>query len=154
MPLGRWVESSSTSGDVEGWPGRPQRDSSRLDRAVQSVNIEEMIEELMSYDTAGRIAECVEGMNAIYNGRCLFVVSREGDAVWLETHRERARRTLVSVGHPDLILNPSEEDLDLAEAFERGEVNAFEYPDGHTFPPGREIATAKRTQRVRRFARH
>jgi hypothetical protein len=71
-------------------------------------------------------------MNAIYNGRCHFVVSREGDAVWLEeTHSERARRTLVSVGHPDLILNPSEEDLDLAQAFERGEVNAFEYPSAY-----------------------
>jgi hypothetical protein len=94
-------------------------------------------------------------MNAIYNGRCHFVVSREGDAVWLEeTRRETTGRTLVSVDDPDLILQPSEEDLDLAEAFERGEVNAFEYPDGHTFPPGREIATAKRTQRVRRFARH
>lgn len=32
------MESGSTSGDVEEWPGRPQRDDSRLDRAVQSVN--------------------------------------------------------------------------------------------------------------------
>ena len=114
-----------------------------------------MIEELMSYDTAGRIAECVEGMNAIYNGRCHFAVSREGDAVWLEeTRRETSGRTLVSVDDPDLILQPSEEDLDLAEAFERGEVNAFEYPDGHTFPPGREIITSQRPERVRRFMRH
>jgi hypothetical protein len=38
-------------------------------------------------------------MKAIYKGRCHFVVSREGDAVWLEeTRRETTGRTLVSVG--------------------------------------------------------
>lgn len=94
-------------------------------------------------------------MSAIYKGKCHFVVSREGDAVWLEaSRRETTGRTLVSVDDPDLILHPSEEDLDLAEAFERGEVNAFEYPDGHTFPPGREIAPSQRDQRTRRFMRH
>jgi hypothetical protein len=92
-------------------------------------------------------------MNAIYKGRCHFVVSRKGDEVWLEeTSREKARRPLVSVDDPDLILNPTEEDLDLAEAFERGEISAFEYPDGHTFPPGREIPN--RPLRIRQFDRH
>ena len=92
-------------------------------------------------------------MNAIYKGRCHFVVSREGDEVWLEeTGREKARRTLVSVDDLDLILSPTDEDLDLAEAFERGEISAFEYPDGHTFPPGREIAN--RPPRIRQFDRH
>lgn len=28
--------------------------------------------------------------------------------------------------------------------FERGDVRAFEYPDGHTFPPGREIPARRR----------
>jgi hypothetical protein len=94
---------------------------------------------------ATELLERVEAMSAIYKGKCHFVVSREGDAVWLEASRgETTGRTLVSVDDPDLILHPSEEDLDLAEAFERGEVNAFEYPDGHTFPPGREIITSQR----------
>jgi len=29
--------------------------------------------------------------------------------------------------------------LHLAEAFEHGEIGAFEYPDGHTYPPNHEI---------------
>ncbi len=108
---------------------------------------------MMSYDAVDRTPEHSEPMNAIYKGRCHFVISREGDDIWLEeTSREQPRRTLVSADHPDLILNPTEEDLDLAEAFERGEISAFEYPDGHTFPPDREIA--KRTPLIRQFTRH
>jgi hypothetical protein len=73
---------------------------------------------MMSYDSGDGIVERVEAMNAIYKGKCHVVASREGDAVWLEeTRRETSGRTLVSVDDPDLILHPSEEDLDLAEAF-------------------------------------
>lgn len=80
-------------------------------------------------------------MKAIYKGKCHFVVSRESDAVWIEQlfrANDRSHRMRVRLHDPDLILDPTDEDLDLAEAFERGEINAFEYADGHTFPPGRE----------------
>ena len=39
----------------------------------------------------------------------------------------------------DLILLPTCEDLEIAEAFERGEISVFEYADGRTYPPQREI---------------
>lgn len=50
----------------------------------------------------------------------------------------------VSPVDPDLILDPSHEDMDLAEAYERGEIGAFEYLDGHTYPPGLEIGKSRR----------
>jgi hypothetical protein len=38
----------------------------------------------------------------------------------------------VALDDPDLVLAPTPEDLHLAEAFERGEISAFEYVDGPT----------------------
>jgi hypothetical protein len=35
-------------------------------------------------------------------------------------------------------------DLELADVFERGEIGAFEYPDGHTYPPHREVVRQRR----------
>jgi hypothetical protein len=96
-------------------------------------------------------------MKAIYKGKCHFVVSRDADAIWIEQlfrGTDRSDRMLVRLHDPDLILDPTDEDLDLAEAFERGEINAFEYSDGHTFPPGLEIEDVRRSKRVRRFSGH
>jgi hypothetical protein len=96
-------------------------------------------------------------MKAIYKGKCHFVVSRDTDAIWIEQlfrGIDRSDRMLVRLHDPDLILDPIDEDLDLAEAFERGEINAFEYADGHTFPPGLEIESVRRSRHVRRFSGH
>ena len=38
VPWGDEVETAPTSGDAEGWPGRPRRDASTVDRAIYSVN--------------------------------------------------------------------------------------------------------------------
>ena len=57
--------------------------------------------------------------------------------MWLDqfpSDNQQVARVHVSPADPDLILDPSEEDLDLAEAYERGEISAFEYVDGHTYP--------------------
>lgn len=97
-------------------------------------------------------------MQAIYRGRRWFVVGRDDDGVWLEQlapGESGSPRRLVSAGDPDLILPPTDEDIDLAEAFERGEIEAFEYADGRTYPPGREIHRRRpRAPRVRPFVRH
>jgi hypothetical protein len=78
-------------------------------------------------------------MMAIYRGHRYYVVSSADEGVSLHSVGSPALRVQVSVDDPDLIFEPSCEDLHFAEAFERGEVGAFEYPDGHTYPPNQEI---------------
>lgn len=78
-------------------------------------------------------------MKAIFRGRRHFVVGRSNNGLWLERLDGSSNRIHVSAADPDLILHPSDEDLDLAEAYERREIGAFEYRDGHTYPPHQEI---------------
>lgn len=62
-------------------------------------------------------------MQAIFRGTRHFIVGRADDGIWIErlTGDEPPRRRLVSGSDPDLIINPTDEDLDLAEAYERQE---------------------------------
>ena len=70
---------------------------------------------------------------AIYRGRRYYLItSAPVDRMWLESMDGVAIRVQVAAGDRDLILNPTEDDLHLAAAYERGEISAFEYPDGHT----------------------
>jgi len=62
-----------------------------------------------------------------------------------------ATLVLVAGGDADLILAPTAEDLHLAEAFEQGEISAFEYADGHTYPPNREIVRSPDLVAARRM---
>jgi hypothetical protein len=72
------------------------------------------------------------------------------DGAWLELTigGHPANLPLVRIDDPDLIVAPTAEDLQLAEAFERGEVSAFEYADGHTFPPHCEITQSPQRARA------
>ncbi len=45
----------------------------------------------------------------------------------------------MSVSDRDLLLNPTHYDQQLPAAYERGEIGAFEYHNGHTYRPNREI---------------
>ena len=83
-------------------------------------------------------------MKAIFQGRRCRVVSRDEHAVSLKTFPARGKPLEIVTSHPDLILDPTADDLSLAEAFERGDIDAFEYPDGHTLPANREIVTPTR----------
>jgi hypothetical protein len=83
-------------------------------------------------------------MTAIYRGHRYTVVATRTDVVTLESLATPGPRVEVSVQDPDLMLDPTEEDLSLGEAFERGEIGAFEYPDGHTYPPNQEIPKRRR----------
>jgi hypothetical protein len=71
------------------------------------------------------------------------VLARSEAVVSLEPHSV-GPRVDVSVHDPDLLLDPTDDDVELAVAFERGEISAFEYPDGHTYPPNREIGSRNR----------
>lgn len=86
-------------------------------------------------------------MQAIFRGRRHLVVSQTRTGVWLDPVA-RIPKAVASVHatptDPDLILDPTDEDLHLAVAFERGEISAFEYPDGHTYPPDMEIRRLNR----------
>lgn len=82
-------------------------------------------------------------MKAVFQGRRYFVVQRLEDNVWIERVASAGERRLVSVHDRDLILDPSDEDLDLAEAFERGEIGAFEYLDGHTYPEAKRSGAGR-----------
>ncbi len=85
--------------------------------------------------------------NAIFQGRRYRVVGRIVTGVWIErlTATLDAVRRYVSESDVDLILDPTDEELALADAFERGDIEAFEYPDGHTFPSGpHEIRSPRR----------
>lgn len=74
-------------------------------------------------------------MRAAFEGRCYFVADRTASGVWLTADGGSGHRQHVSMVDRDLILDPSDEDLALAAAYERGEISAFEYADGHTYPP-------------------
>lgn len=89
-------------------------------------------------------------MIAIYRGHRYYVVSSSDQGVSLTSIASSTLRVHVPVDDPDLIVEPTCEDLHLAEAFERGEVGAFEYPDGHTYPPNQEIAGRPRGRRESR----
>ena len=82
-------------------------------------------------------------MNAIYRGRRYSVASADSDTVTLDSVSPLGTRLHVLFDDRDLLFKPDEDDLQLAEAFERGEIEAFEYPDGHTYPPNREIPRPK-----------
>jgi hypothetical protein len=75
----------------------------------------------------------------IYQGRRYRLVAEDegGVSVAALTHPSAVIR--VPSTHADLILDPQDDDLHMADAYERGEIDAFEYPDGHTFPPHKEI---------------
>lgn len=75
---------------------------------------------------------------AIYQGRRYRVLCQTAHGVWLQSTDTVATRVHVVADDRNLILNPTEEDLELAAAYECGEINAFEYPDGHTYPANRE----------------
>lgn len=79
-------------------------------------------------------------MRAIFRGRRDLALGHDGAAVWLglSDQQQPHEGMRVPLDDPDLIVDPTDEDLEL-EAFERGEINAFEYPDGHTYPRNREI---------------
>jgi hypothetical protein len=80
-------------------------------------------------------------MTVIYRGRRYLVPDHVVTGTGLELTLDGDSPTLVRVelSDRDLIMAPSAEDLQLAEAFERGEISAFEYADGHTYPANREI---------------
>jgi len=78
-------------------------------------------------------------MTAIYRGRRYSVASADFDAVTLDSVNPPGTRIHVLLDDRDLLFKPDDVDFEMAEAFERGEIEAFEYPDGHTYPPGREI---------------
>lgn len=79
---------------------------------------------------------------AIFRGRRCRMVRTNQTGVWLAA-TEGTTRFFVAALDPDLIVSPSSADLELADAFERGEINAFEYSDGHTFPRNHEIPGAE-----------
>jgi len=87
-------------------------------------------------------------MTVIFRGRRYLVADHaatDGGCLELTIQADRATRVLMSRDDADLILSPTAEDLHVAEAFERGEIRAFEYADGHTYPPNREIPPKRHT---------
>lgn len=95
-------------------------------------------------------------MQAIFRGRRYVVTGRTSEGIWLERFAGAtvSERHFVTFLDRDLIVRPSVDDLDLAAMFERGDVGAFEYADGHTFPPGNEIPPRMSRLSPRRFPVH
>ena len=92
-------------------------------------------------------------MTVIFQGWRYAVPDHDaGGGTWLELTigGHPAGLPLVRRDDPDLIVAPTAEDLHLAEAFERGEISAFEYADGHTYPPHREITQSPQRTRAPR----
>jgi hypothetical protein len=81
---------------------------------------------------------------AIFRGRRWHVISQSAENVLLKPLSGLGGIISIAAGHADLIVEPTSEDLNLADAYERGEISAFEYADGHTYPPDREIPKARR----------
>ena len=96
-------------------------------------------------------------MMTILRGRRHAVVAWTDTGIWLEpvvSEDPSANRVRVAPADPDLILEPSGEDLHIADAYERGEINAFEYADGRTYPPGREVVPPRRSRMIDSTRRH
>ena len=94
-------------------------------------------------------------MQVIFRGCRFEVTACSANGMWLERFdRQFCERRFVALADPDLIAKPDAEDLELADMFERGDVRAFEYPDGHTFPPGQEIPPRKSGPPPVRFLIH
>jgi hypothetical protein len=77
-------------------------------------------------------------MNAIFRGQRCRVVALTDVGVWLEqvgASGDLRARVHVASTDPDLLLEPADEELRRAESYERGEIAAFDYPDGHSYPP-------------------
>ncbi len=91
-------------------------------------------------------------MIAIYEGRRHFVLEWSAAGFVLAALSGTTERLTVAPAHPDLILHPSNDDIDMACAFERGEIGAFEYGDGHTYPPGHETTQRAAGHRAADFA--
>ena len=90
-------------------------------------------------------------MTVIFQGWRHVVPDHEArGAVWLvlTIGGLPARLALVRRDDQDLIVAPTAEELQLAEAFERGEISAFEYADGHTYPPNHEITRSQKRARA------
>jgi hypothetical protein len=88
----------------------------------------------------------------IFQGRRYRLISQSAQSVWVAPRGTRQRPIVVARTNPDLIMEPTADDLELAEGFERGDIGAFEYADGHTYPPHREISTTgKRRKSSRRI---
>lgn len=83
-------------------------------------------------------------MTAIFRGRRYRVISQTETTVCLELVAASGTGIDVPKEDPDLLLHPTADDLHVSEAFERGEIEAFEYADGRTYPPGREIPQRRR----------
>ena len=81
---------------------------------------------------------------AIFRGRRWHIISQSAENILLKPLTGIGSIICIALGHADLIVEPTSEDLHLADAFERGEVGAFEYSDGHTYPPDREIPRVSR----------
>ena len=83
-------------------------------------------------------------MTVIYRGRLYLAPDHAvtGTGLELTIGGDSPTPVRVELSDRDLIMAPSAEDLQLAEAFERGEISAFEYADGHTYPANREQAPA------------
>ena len=86
----------------------------------------------------------------IYQGRRYRVVAEDEGSVFLAELTRPSVVVRVPRMHPDLLLDPSDDDLHMADAYERGEIDAFEYPDGHTVPPNREIGPRRSDRRPTR----
>ena len=82
-------------------------------------------------------------MTVIYRGRRHLVAGRDKNGLSLKQFDGSSHQIQVSAVDPDLILRPSDEDLELSDAYERGEIGAFEYDDGHTYRSGLEIGTVR-----------
>ena len=67
---------------------------------------------------------------------------------------ERVNRPTFGSGLMQLVFAPNSDGLAAGYGLERGDVSAFEYLDGHTFPPGREIQPQRPRRRVHPFPRH
>ena len=90
---------------------------------------------------------------AIFRGRRWRIISQSAETVLLKPLTGIGSIISIAVGHADLIVEPTSEDLHLADAYERGEINAFEYADGHTYPPDREIPPVRHRPPLRRKRR-
>lgn len=91
-------------------------------------------------------------MHVIFRGQRARVVRKTDVAVVVELGTGTNDTIAVAIDDRDLLLDPSPDDFALAQMFERGDIGAFEYPDGHTYPPDREIP--RQTDRPRRSKIH
>jgi hypothetical protein len=82
----------------------------------------------------------------IFQGRRYRLISQSAQSVWVAPRGTRQRPIVVARTNPDLIMEPTADDLELAEGFERGDIGVRVRRRTHVPAASRDLYDGQETQ--------